>query len=78
MEPEKIFLEHCPFCGGEAQIVSTTEVIGHGACVTEHYVQCLKCKAKGPMESEYYEEKEACIKACKAGWNRRADNEATM
>ena len=61
----------CPFCGSEAELMRRTEVIGHGACVIEHFVQCKKCRARGPLESEYSLSREDCVKFCTTGWNQR-------
>ena len=71
-ENEEILLP-CPFCGGPADVKERTEVIGHGTSIMEHFVQCGKCRARGPKEGEWTLSREACVKLCKEGWNQRTN-----
>ena len=40
-------LKPCPFCGGEAKLVETTECWGHGEFHKVKYVACKLCGSKG-------------------------------
>ena len=71
MNGNDVKLKPCPFCGGEAGAMEHTEVIGHGACVKEYYVQCLECGAQGPRESTYYKPWWQCVEECAKKWNKR-------
>lgn len=73
---EEILLP-CPLCGGPAKVENRTEVIGHGSCTTEHFVQCEKCGARGPMKSECTLSREDCVRLCKEEWNQRTNASKT-
>lgn len=65
-------LKLCPFCGGEAKLVKTTECWGHGEYHEVRYVTCTKCGVKGPSvcDMEVYE-KTATWDSVAARWNGR-------
>lgn len=66
-------LKLCPFCGGEAKLVKTTECWGHGEYHEVRYVTCTKCGVKGPSvcDMEVMYEKTATWDSVAERWNRR-------
>jgi Lar family restriction alleviation protein len=50
-------ISKCPFCGNEDCVVDNTDFC--------HYVACLKCEARGPMEQTIGEAIAAWNKAMK-------------
>lgn len=68
-------LKPCPYCGGKAILDKKTECWGHGMYITEHYVRCTECHARGRSEAEYDMKREECINKCQEAWNRRATDE---
>ena len=65
-------LRKCPFCGGEAEIV--TKFGRHGYFVT---VECVICGAqtKGFSTGEYNSNGEKAIKRAEFMWNRRMEEQ---
>jgi Lar family restriction alleviation protein len=68
--PETMALAPCPFCGGEAVDVDTSEI----CCPIEYnaHARCSDCDAQGPAEYRWDTPNEAKAEAI-AAWNRRAD-----
>ena len=60
-------LKHCPFCGGEAQLlkVPCNPDSGPGMGFPTYECRCIKCEAQGPA-AEAFHENEAVD-----GWNKR-------
>lgn len=60
-------LKPCPFCGGEAEVVTRTFKKWMLKTITYHYIRCQVCRATSAPD---YSEAEAAT-----AWNRRADHE---
>lgn len=59
-------LKPCPFCYGQAEIV-TLEERGSKCWFVEYFVQCSECCASGPLGGPFEEGKTLAVKA----WNRQ-------
>lgn len=59
-------LKPCPFCYGQAELV-TFEDRDSGGWFVEYFVQCSKCSASGPLGEPSLDGKLLAAKA----WNRR-------
>lgn len=64
-------LKTCPFCGGEAELVKDVHCAGHGEYVETTYVHCKDCGAKGPLFSDYDDDRANMTPNAIKGWNRR-------
>ena len=60
-------LKPCPFCYGQAELV-TFEDRDSGGRFVEYFVQCSKCRASGPLGGPLEGGKKLAVKA----WSRRA------
>lgn len=62
---------NCPFCGSADIWLTERTTQGHGDSTTDVFVQCKKCKARGPDTGDYGHsnavQKEKAIKL----WNER-------
>lgn len=65
-------LKPCPFCGCEAELVKDVHCAGHGDYVETTYVHCKDCGAKGPIFSDYDDDRANMTPNAIKGWNRRA------
>lgn len=66
-------IKPCPFCGGEAEFVETTECWGHGDYHKATYVTCKRCGSKGPTvcDMDIYEGYADNFDDAKKQWNWR-------
>ena len=65
-EPILMKLKPCPFCYGQAELV-TLEDRGSKSWFVEYFVQCSKCFASGPLGGAFEDGKKLAVKS----WNRR-------
>lgn len=64
-------LKPCPFCGGEAKLISKKDSCGHGLCVDEYFVKCTVCESTGKSASDYRKTAAECKTEVVDAWNRR-------
>lgn len=64
-------LKPCPFCGGEAELVKDVHCGGHGDYVETTYIHCKDCGAKGPIFSDYDDDRANMTHNAIKGWNKR-------
>lgn len=72
-EPLMELLKPCPFCGGNGKYNSETICIGHGDYLTEHFIFCQACGARGSVVTD--RDKIEDVLSCVVDkWNRRTSN----
>lgn len=79
-------LKPCPFCGGKAMFLTTTNKSSHSAVGVMFKIKCMKCGTELPKsyECEMYMDQDGGIRTGKdertkatTDWNRRANDGKT-
>lgn len=68
-------IDKCPFCGGNAKLTETKELVGHGCNIPCYQVVCNACGAMSCKDSIYNHGVEATIKMVVDNWNKRVKND---
>ena len=76
-------LKPCPFCGGKAMFLTTTNKSSHSDVVVMFKIKCMKCGTELPKsyECEMYMDQDGSIRTGKdertkatTDWNRRSND----